>query len=150
MPDTLNDAIATEPMWLQAWVYALVFTHLIAIFFVVVRTDGKWVVRYEPVAILASFIAAGVFMSWLYQQVGYVRLLGLAHLIFWTPAFVWVFMRRKAIGIESLFGKYVVLYLVIAGISLFIDAIDVIRYLLGDGELLNRWSQAVSAGNSIV
>lgn len=139
MPETLNDAIATEPMWLQAWVYTLVLTHLIAILFVVARADGKWLVRYEPMAILVSFIAAGVFMGWLYEQVGYVRLLGLAHLVFWTPAFVWVFLRRKAIGTASIFGKYIVLYLVIAGISLFIDLIDVIRYFLGDGELLNRW-----------
>lgn len=140
MPETLNEAMATEPMWLQAWIYTLVVTNLIAIFFVVGRADGKWLVRFEPVAILASFIAAGVFMGWLYQQVGYVRLLGLAHLIFWTPAFVWIFLRRKTIGTASIFGKYIVLYLVIAGISLTIDAVDVIRYLFGDGELLNRWS----------
>jgi len=31
------------------------------------------------------------------------------------------------------------LYLLIAGASLLIDAIDVVRYLVGDGELLGRW-----------
>lgn len=31
-------------------------------------------------------------------------------------------------------------YLVIAGISLLVDAVDVIRYLLGDGELYLRWA----------
>jgi hypothetical protein len=31
-------------------------------------------------------------------------------------------------------------YLVIAGLSLVIDAIDFVRYLVGDGALLHRWS----------
>lgn len=135
IPATLGDAIATEPLWLQAWVTMLVAVHLAAIFFVVTRRDGGWRVRYQPMAILVSFLFAGMFMSWLYQQVGYVRLLGLAHLVFWTPVYIWVWRTRRAEGVESLYGKYLVAYLVIAGISLVIDAIDVIRYLLRDGAL---------------
>ena len=48
------------------------------------------------------------------------------------------FYRRAEIGTTSLFGKYAHVYLVIAGISLLIDSIDVLRYLVGDGQLLNR------------
>jgi len=79
-------------------------------------------------------------MSWLYGQVGYVRLLGLAHLLFWGPVWVWILSRRAAIGTSTRFGQYVHVYLVVAGASLAIDAIDVVRHLLGDGELLHRWS----------
>ncbi len=134
-PATLNQAIAAEPLWLQGWVLLLVLANLLAIFFVVRREDGRWRVRPEPIAILASFFAAGAFMGWLYEQVGYVRLLGLAHLVFWGPVWVWVLTRRREIGSQGAFGKYLVCYLVIAGISLVIDVVDVVRYLLGDGEL---------------
>jgi hypothetical protein len=140
MPQTLDAAIATEPVWLQAWVITLVLTHLIAVVFVVTREQGAWRMRPEPIAIVVSFILSGMFMSWLYGVVGYVRLLGLAHLVFWTPAFVWVFLRRRAVGTQSVFGKYLLAYLVIVGISLIIDVVDVVRYLMGDGELLNRWA----------
>lgn len=140
MPETLNAAIATEPIWLQAWVFLLVAVHLAGVLFVVGREDGQWRLRPEPIAIVVSFLAAGVLMGWLYGQVGYVRLLGLAHLVFWTPAFAWIVTRRRTIGVSSLFGKYIHAYLVIAGISLIIDAIDVVRYLIGDGQLLNRWA----------
>ena len=139
-PSTLGDAIATEPAWLQGWVMLLIATHLAAIFFIVARKDGRWLVQSEPIVIVASFVLAGFFMSWLYQQAGYVRLLGLAHLVFWTPAYIWILTRRKAIAYQSLFGKYLFLYLVVAGTSLVIDTVDVFRYLLGDGELLYRWS----------
>jgi hypothetical protein len=110
-----------------------------ALLFAVGRSEGRWLVRAEPIAIVASFVPAGVFMSWLYAQVGYVRLLGLAHLVFWGPVWAWILSRRRAIGTETLFGKYVQLYLAFAGASLVIDATDVLRYLLGDGALLHRW-----------
>ncbi len=139
IPATLNDAIATEPLWLQAWVAVLVVTHLAALLFAVGRRDGRWFVRPEAVAIVVSFGAAGLFMGWLYEQVGYVRLLGLAHLVCWGPAWLWILSRRRAIGTNSLFGKYVLVYLAVAGVSLVIDAVDVVRHLVGDGELLHRW-----------
>jgi len=140
VPPTLNDAIATEPAWLQAWVMALVVVHLAALLFVAHRDGGRWRVRAEPFAILASFVGAGLFMGWLYEQVGYVRLLGLAHLLFWGPAWLWILSRRAAIGTSTRFGQYVHVYLWVAGVSLVIDAIDFVRHLLGDGELLHRWS----------
>jgi hypothetical protein len=133
IPATLNDAIAAQSGWLQAWVMTLVVTHLLAVAFIVQRTPEGWRVRFESVAILVSFFAAAVFMSWLYTRVGYVRLLGVAHLVFWTPAYVWVLSRRRAIGVEGLYGKYLLLYLVVAGTSLVIDVIDLVRYLLGEG-----------------
>ena len=93
----------------------------------------------KPIVMLASLIAAVTLMEWLYDQVGYVRLLGLAHLVCWTPVYVWFLRRRRLVGTRSMFGRWVNAYLVIVGISLVIDFVDVTRHLLGDGELLHRW-----------
>ena len=81
LPANLNAAIATEPAWLQGWVAVLVIVNLASILFVVWRDAGRWRVRLEPIAILVSFFVAAAFMGWL-EQFGYVRLLGLAHLVF--------------------------------------------------------------------
>ena len=139
MPATLGEAIATEPMWLQAWLNVLGVVQLAGLLFVVGRVDGRWRVRLEPIAVLASLVAAAALMGWLYGQVGYVRLLGLAHLVCWTPVYWWFVRRRGVVGTGSLFGKWINAYLAIVGISLVIDLVDVMRYLLGDGELLHRW-----------
>ena len=139
VPNNLNEAIATEPIWLQAWVMLLVVTNLAALLFAVGREAGRWRIRAEPLAIVASFLAAALLMGWLYERVGYVRLLGLAHLVCWGPVWIWILLRRRAIGTSTRFGKYVHVYLAIAGASLAIDALDVVRYLAGDGELLHRW-----------
>lgn len=135
-PPSLMEAMATEPLWLQMWVSLLVIVHLAALLFVVRRErEQGWQFRIEPLAIFASFVVAAAIMNWMYGQFGYVRLLGLAHLVGWTPVFVWMYMVRHRFPVATVLGKYLRLYLVIAGISLVIDAIDVIRYMLGDGQL---------------
>ncbi|MEZ5559970.1 MAG: hypothetical protein R3E86_15670 [Pseudomonadales bacterium] len=131
MPATLNEAIALQPAWLQAWIMVLVLTHLAALAFVVGRVDARWQVRVEPFVIIGSFLVAAVFMSWLYERVGYVRLLGLAHVLFWTPAWVWIWRRRRRVPAKSVYGWYLVAYLAIAGTSLIVDVIDLCRYVLG-------------------
>ena len=133
-PATLSEAIALQPVWLLGWIGILVATNLAAVLFVVGRRDGRWLFRPEALAILIAFFAAASLMEYLYGLYGYVRLLGLAHLLFWTPVYAWIYFRRRPLHppSQSLFGKYLVVYLVINGISLVIDVVDVARYFIGD------------------
>jgi hypothetical protein len=140
VPATLAEAMATEPLWLSVWLVVLGGTHLIAIFFTVYKGEQGWGFRWEPLAILGCFALAGLIMNAMYAHYGYVRLLGLGHLIGWAPIYGWMVYKRSSIGFATVWGKYVHWYLLIAGISLVIDAADVIRYLVGDdGSLYLRW-----------
>ena len=131
--ENLNAAIsATQPGWLLAYLTVLVAANLGAVFFIAKRTDKGWRPRFEAIAIIVAFLLAGNFMDYLYAQFGYVRLLGLAHIVFWTPVYAWIFIHRKDYAATPYFAKFVVFYLVMGGISLFIDTIDVARYLLGE------------------
>lgn len=137
MPADLAAAIATEPMWFQVWLLMLAAANLAAIFFVITRQNGKLGMRVEALAIIISFLAAGIFMTWLYGVVGYVRLLGLPHLVFWLPVYVWLFGKYRKGEFSSPFKQYLIIYFVIAGLSLVIDAADVTRYLLGERQALH-------------
>jgi hypothetical protein len=69
----------------------------------------------------------------LYSQIGYSRLLGLAHVIFWTPVLVYL-VRRHAqwrVG-QTLSGKWIVLSVMVLTVSLAFDYTDVIRWILGE------------------
>ena len=139
IPKTLDEAMATEPLWLRTWIQALVAANLGALLFLVGRTEGRWKIRPEPTAILLAFLAAGIAMERLYEEIGYVRLLGIAHLVFWGPVYGWIlFARRSRYPLGTPFGAYLHVYLVIAGVSLVVDAIDFIRHLMGDGQLWGR------------
>ena len=138
MPADLASAISSEPMWLQHWISVLVVVNMAAILFIVRKnSEGKLRPRIEAFAILASMMAAGIFMSWLYEQVGYVRLLGLAHIVFWLPVFVWLAVKFRRGEFSGPFKYYLILYFVIDGASLAIDTADVVRYLAGDRQALH-------------
>ncbi len=137
MPADLGAAIASSAAWVQIWVQVLVAVNIAAILFVIARKDGKFSVRIEAVAIVASFILAGVMMTWMYTQVGFVRLLGLPHLIFWMPVYVWLLVKFRRGDFSSPFKYYLLLYFLVAGISLVIDISDVARYLIGERHSLH-------------
>ncbi|OGS52755.1 MAG: hypothetical protein A3J40_02140 [Erythrobacter sp. RIFCSPHIGHO2_12_FULL_63_10] len=129
---TLAETMMQQPMWLQAWIGILMAVNLAAVLFVVRREGGGWRICWPALAILGAFFGAAMLMNWLYDQYGYVRLLGLAHLVFWTPVYGWILMKRKAIAApSSWFGKYLLAYLVVDGASLAIDVADVARYFSG-------------------
>jgi len=132
LPPDLMSAIGTQSVWLQAWVMVLLAIPILAVLVMFYRDDGRWRFHSEPIVIIISFVAAGILMEFLYQQFGYVRLLGLAHLVFWTPAYAWVLMRRNFVSLTSVFGIYLHFYLIVAGISLTIDLVDFIRYFVGN------------------
>lgn len=118
---TLLGHILEEPVWLQAWVFWMGLVNTASVLFVA-RREG-WVT-------LAVWLANGLFMSWLFHQVGYVRLLGLSHVIFWTPLVAYLVHRLPNVPLPSATGVWVRVLIATNGVSLIIDYLDVIRYLL--------------------
>ena len=140
LPGTLGEAISTEPTWLVSWLVLLVGTQFLSIALVIYKDEQGFRFRWEPLAIIGCFLLAGAIMEAMYARMGYVRFLGLAHIIGWAPIYIYLVIKRKGIGFVTLWGKYVHLYLLIAGISLVIDTVDVVRYLVGDdASLYLRW-----------
>ena len=116
--------------WLLYWFYwlgwSIVLTPVILAFSKATRRDAL-IVALANIAVVVS-------MGRLYDQIGYVRLLGIVHVILWTPLFVYL-LRRAWRGEMGLGFRVVIwLFVVSLGISLAFDYIDVVRYLLGQRE----------------
>lgn len=114
--------IRQEPAWLQIWVFWMVAVNLGSLFFLKHR-EARWA--------LGAFVGAAILMETLLAWNGYNRLLGLAHLVFWTPLVIWLWRRRPRWP-DGLAGKWVALLLLTNTASLVVDFVDVIRYLAGD------------------
>jgi len=88
---TFNDAMFSNTGWIQVWFYwlglAIVATPLVLAFSKSTRRDAL-IVLLTNISVIAS-------MGWLYQQIGYVRLLGIVHVVLWTPLFVYLWSRAK-------------------------------------------------------
>lgn len=113
---------AKQPMWVQVWVNFLGLVNFSSVLFV----RRSRLALYVLVAITLAVIS----LIYLHSQFGYVRLLGLPHVILWTPMLIYFW--KIVPGMEtSLLKKYLYLLMATNFISLLFDYVDVARYFLG-------------------
>ncbi len=123
--EAFSEDLTAAPQWVQIWVNFMGVVLLASILFVRTRVEARWTL----VALALTF----PFMMWLYSRFGYQRILGLAHVIFWTPLVIYFWRRRAHWRVrETLGGKWVLLAFSTMCVSLVMDYADVVRYLLGE------------------
>jgi hypothetical protein len=118
-----NKAILALPKPWLAWMVLLVSVNIVSPFFFL----GK----PEALVVLVSAIAGLLIMTTLFARFGYVRLLGIGHFpwLFTVPWLGWQLVQTIASGP---FYYWLLSVIVIDGISLAIDAVDVGRYWMGE------------------
>lgn len=126
MRDNMIVHVMQEPLWLQAWVGWMMVLNTACLLFLRQRTAK---------IVLVAWIGNILTMAVLYEVVGYVRLLGLSHVIWWTPLVIYLWRQRGQFPTQTAFGVWVRVLLLTNAASLVIDYIDVARYLMGDGAL---------------
>jgi hypothetical protein len=125
---TFEEALAQQPQWVQIWVN-LMAAILVGSFITLLFSRAT---RRDALVILLVNIPNVLLLQWMYAQLGYVRLLGLPHLIFWTPLAVYLALRLRDPAIVAPFRQVIWLLLAMMLISLAFDYTDVARYLLGE------------------
>jgi len=108
------------------WVFVMALVNMVVGFLYFPTLEGK--------LILAALMASFIVMTIVFSKYGFVRLLGLGHVLFWTPLCLWLFMRLQGSHFDSSSDLKTWIYTLLAinTASLIIDYIDVIRYLKGD------------------
>jgi len=119
--ETLPPAIRLWVLWLTVW---MVLAPLAMMAWRETRVPGR--------VTLGVNLAVAASMHLLYEHVGFVRLLGVVHLVFWTPLAVWLAMRLGRPFLPALPKIAGLVFLVSITVSLAFDAVDVARYALGE------------------
>ena len=70
-------------------------------------------------------------MSVIFSKIGFVRLMGIGH-IGWLPLVFWLGTKLEHAPVDSLFEYWLLAVIVLDSLSLFIDTIDVLRYVKGE------------------
>lgn len=125
----MNEYVALQPLWLQIWLIVLVGINLAALLFVL----KDW----RPRIIVLAFVLVALIMGPMFAKFGYTRILGLVHVIVWTPLMAYLWKTRKTYPAHIWTNRYVYVFMLIVGISLVVDYVDVVRYLLGDTGIVN-------------
>ena len=124
-----NEAMFTLASgWQTVWLYwmsvAIIVTPLVLVFSKATRRDA--------VIVLLTNIAMLIGMGWVYEQMGYVRAMGIVHVILWTPLFIYLFLRAKNGEMPLLCRLVMWMFAATLAVSLVFDYTDVARYLLGE------------------
>lgn len=120
----MMEQVLAEPLWLVIWVFVLMSVNTAALLFIK-RVEARWV--------LAAWLINLPLMGYLYETFGYVRLLGFSHVVVWTPLLIYLWLRRKDwMPPQTITDKWILLTFTVNLLSLVIDYIDVIRWLLGE------------------
>ncbi|KIC21464.1 hypothetical protein [Leisingera sp. ANG-Vp] len=125
---TLEEAIATQPQWVQIWLNLLFFGGFVLPLALLIWKPS----RIAGAATVAVSIAAAGGVYWIYGQLGYVRLLGLPHVLLWTPLVIWLWRQRQRTDMPALPRHIILAVSAVLSVSLAFDYADVARYLLGE------------------
>jgi hypothetical protein len=124
----LEEAVALQPAWIGYWLNWLMIGAIILPLALFIWRQT----RIAAAAALAAGVAGAIGTGWIYDQMGYVKLLGLPHIVFWTPLAIYMtaLLRRSPLPDPARWVLIVVLVTIL--VSLAFDYTDVVRYLLGN------------------
>ena len=125
---TFQEATLQLPTWVQLWLNVLL---LGAFILPVTLFIWKQTRLAALITLLASGIAAFSIFS-MYDSLGMVRLLGLPHVILWTPLLIYLLSTLRKPDLPVI-PKWILRFTITTiVISLVFDYLDVIRYVFGD------------------
>lgn len=113
----------------QVWLLALMAVN----FFIPVY----FISHLEAQLTIAAFFAGGMIGMVLVKVQGFTRLLGLMHIL-WIPLVIYLAGQLSVFPPDHLFDLWIRGVLILNGISLLIDFVDVLRYFRGERKPVTR------------
>jgi hypothetical protein len=83
---TLQDAPAQQPDWVQLWTTWLLIGGFVSPVGLLIWRST----RIAGIAAIAAAIAGAVGTQMIFDRLGYVKLLGLPHIVVWTPLLIYL------------------------------------------------------------
>ncbi len=111
------------PVRWQLWLVLLVVANMVAPLFFLLRLESQ--------VVLGTILASMALMTLLTARFGFTRIVGLGHIL-WVPMLAFLFTRLGDIPANDAFGIWIRTLFVLNGVSLVINAMDVMRFISGD------------------
>ena len=125
----LVDNLLAQPVPARIWAFWLLFITSAAPLPLLWRNGT----RADGLALGAAALLTAASMPYWHALVGYTRILGVAHFPVWVPLLVWLYRRRGRYSSQPRHVRWTVwLTAVTISISLLMDGVNAVRYLLGE------------------
>ncbi len=93
----------------------------------------------EAQVVLGTTLIAVLVQGVIYGQIGFTRVLGIAHLL-WLPMVTWMAMRADIIALHSNLETWIIILAITNAVSFAVDMTDVTRFIKGERAPHYRWS----------
>jgi hypothetical protein len=114
----------------RLWCVWLVGVNLACLYFIT-HIEAQVVLAVTGTAVLAQTL--------IYQRIGFTRILGSAHFL-WFPMFAWMATRIDTIVGDPALADWLLLLFVTNAVSIVVDTIDAVRFLRGERAPHYRWT----------
>ena len=119
------DLMANSPDWVLIWLQVLIGVLALSVLFVPFRPEAR--------AILVGTLMGIGMTIVIYAQFGFTRILGVGHILFWTPTLFYMLSLQGTASVEKTwFSRWLWLAIAVMAVSLALDYSDLVRYLLGE------------------
>ncbi|MFT5573633.1 MAG: hypothetical protein ACI9FR_002568 [Cryomorphaceae bacterium] len=118
----LINRISEGPAWVYWWTRVIDSSNWLLIPFAFFDVRARWA--------LLAWSCNIVMILALYNLFGYSRILGLSHIIAWTPLMFYLLRERKPFAQENWAGRYLYWFMSVVVVSLAFDYFDLGRYLI--------------------
>ena len=108
---------------LAAWISVLLLVNMAVPLLFLSTAEGQLV--------FAAAMAGALTQMAIFASKGFVRLLGIGH-IYWVPLLAWLWTRLDGDGVDGPLRFWMVSVILLNGVSLIIDALDVARFIAGE------------------
>ena len=125
---TLQEAFAQQPTWVIWWLNWMAIGILALPLSLLIWKKAR---RTGAITLVAVVIAA-VTIDLMYNSMGYVKLLGLPHIVLWTPLVIFIARQIRRDDMPVWPKRIMAVVLATFLISLAFDYVDLVRWLLGE------------------
>lgn len=122
------EAMAAQPAWVGVWLKILMAGGFILPLTLFIWRETRWAALFSVLGNVFNTFA----VQWMYNQMGYVKLLGVPHMLAWTPLVVYlvILARRPTTRVWPRRICWVVV--AVLSVSLAFDTVDAVRWILGE------------------
>ena len=122
------EAVAAQPAWVGIWLNVLLLGGFVLPLALFIWRETRRAALFSVLGNVVNMLG----VQWLFSKMGYVKLLGLPHILMWVPLVIYlvILARRETTRVWPRRICWAVV--AVLSVSLAFDIVDVLRWIFGE------------------
>lgn len=122
------EAVAAQPAWVGIWLNVLLFGGFVVPLALLIWRETRLAALFSVLGNVVNMLG----VQWLFVKMGYVKLLGLPHILMWLPLVIYLVILARRPTTRAWPRRIIWVIVAVLSVSLAFDIVDVLRWILGE------------------